>query len=80
MIEVWGDMPTEIQEALFEVAIRGRPDLAKLLHDRHPRPIIIECRRLFGGLFLLVVRTNANAAVGCPVPALIAVVVAPTRG
>jgi hypothetical protein len=40
-IEVWGDMPREIQEALFEVAIRGRPelrsDLAKLLHDRHPR-------------------------------------------
>lgn len=40
-IEVWGDMPREIQEALFEVAIRDRPelrlDLAKLLHDRHPR-------------------------------------------
>jgi hypothetical protein len=40
-IEVWGDMPREIQEALFEVAVRDRPDLrldlAKLLHDRHPR-------------------------------------------
>jgi hypothetical protein len=40
-IEIWGDMPREIQEALFEVAVRDRPDLrldlAKLLHDRHPR-------------------------------------------
>ncbi|MFN5566584.1 MAG: hypothetical protein ACK495_00090 [Bradyrhizobium sp.] len=40
-ISVWGDMPRDIQEALFETARRGRDDLrhqlAKLLHDRHPR-------------------------------------------
>jgi hypothetical protein len=40
-IEVWGDMPREIQEALFETAIRDRPDLrvdlARILHERHPR-------------------------------------------
>jgi len=41
VIEVWGDIPRDIQEALFEVALRGqtdlRSDLAKLLHERHPR-------------------------------------------
>jgi len=40
-ISVWGDMPRDIQEALFETAMRDhddlRHDLAKLLHDRHPR-------------------------------------------
>ena len=40
-IEVWGDMPRDIQEALFETALRDRADvrleLAKLLHERHPR-------------------------------------------
>ncbi|MGC2781886.1 MAG: hypothetical protein WA418_40255 [Bradyrhizobium sp.] len=40
-ISVWGDMPRDLQEALFETAMRGqddlRHDLAKLLHDRHPR-------------------------------------------
>jgi hypothetical protein len=40
-MEVWGDIPRDIQEALFETAMRGRePDreeLARLLHDRHPR-------------------------------------------
>ena len=40
-MEVWGDMPRDIQEALFETAMKGRePDreeLARLLHDRHPR-------------------------------------------
>ncbi len=40
-ISVWGDMPRDIQEALFETAMRDqddlRYDLAKLLHDRHPR-------------------------------------------
>jgi hypothetical protein len=40
-LEVWGDMPRDIQEALFEVALRDRadirPGLAKLLHERHPR-------------------------------------------
>jgi len=40
-IEVWGDMPRDIQEALFEAARKGqsaeREDLAHLLHERHPR-------------------------------------------
>jgi len=40
-ISVWGNMPRDIQEALFETAMRGHDDLrhqfAKLLHDRHPR-------------------------------------------
>ncbi|MGJ4995299.1 hypothetical protein ACQR0Z_12825 [Bradyrhizobium sp. HKCCYLS3077] len=40
-ISVWGDMPRDIQEALFETAMRGQDDLrlqlAKLLHDRNPR-------------------------------------------
>jgi hypothetical protein len=38
---VWGDMPRDIQEALFETAMRHkaelRHDLARLLHERHPR-------------------------------------------
>jgi hypothetical protein len=42
-IEVWGDMPRDIQEALFETAMKGRDtereDLARLLHDRHPRTL-----------------------------------------
>ena len=40
-IAVWGDMPRDIQEALFETAMRNkaelRHDLAILLHERHPR-------------------------------------------
>jgi hypothetical protein len=40
-IEVWGDIPRDLQEALFETALRGRDDLrpalARLLHKRHPR-------------------------------------------
>jgi hypothetical protein len=40
-IDVWGDMPRDIQEALFETAMKGnggdREALARLLHDRHPR-------------------------------------------
>jgi hypothetical protein len=40
-IVVWGDMPRDIQEALFETAMRDRSelrhDLARLLHERHPR-------------------------------------------
>jgi uncharacterized protein with von Willebrand factor type A (vWA) domain len=40
-IDVWGDMPRDIQEALFETAMREREDLrhglACLLHERHPR-------------------------------------------
>lgn len=40
-LDVWGDMPRDIQEALFETAMRGhaeeREALARLLHERHPR-------------------------------------------
>ena len=39
--DVWGDIPRDIQEALFETALRDRaelrPGLARLLHERHPR-------------------------------------------
>jgi len=42
-MDVWGDMPRDIQEALFETAMRGRDaereELARLLHDRHPRTL-----------------------------------------
>jgi hypothetical protein len=42
-MDVWGDMPRDIQEALFETAMRGhdadREGLARLLHDRHPRTL-----------------------------------------
>ena len=38
---VWGDMPRDIQEALFETAMKDRAELrhnlARLLHERHPR-------------------------------------------
>ena len=40
-IHVWGDMPRDIQEALFETAMKDhaaeREEFARLLHDRHPR-------------------------------------------
>jgi hypothetical protein len=40
-MDMWGDMPRDIQEALFETAMKGRDaergELAQLLHDRHPR-------------------------------------------
>jgi hypothetical protein len=42
-IAIWGDMPRDIQEALFETAMKDRPelrhDLAVLLHERHPRTL-----------------------------------------
>ena len=42
-LEVWGDMPRDIQEALFETAMKGqhaqRDEFARLLHDRHPRTL-----------------------------------------
>jgi hypothetical protein len=42
-MDVWGDMPRDIQEALFEAAMKGRAaereDLARLLHERHPRTL-----------------------------------------
>jgi hypothetical protein len=40
---VWGDMPRNVQEALFEGAAKGhdpeREELARLLHDRHPKTL-----------------------------------------
>ena len=42
-LSVWGDMPRDIQEALFEAAVKDRAEdrdtLAKLLHERHPRTV-----------------------------------------
>jgi hypothetical protein len=42
-MDVWGDMPRDIQEALFETAMKGqnveREELARLLHGRHPRTL-----------------------------------------
>ncbi|WP_025037767.1 hypothetical protein [Bradyrhizobium sp. DOA9] len=42
-MEVWGDMPRDIQEALFETAMKGRDtereELARLLHEWHPRTL-----------------------------------------
>lgn len=40
---VWGNMPRDVQEALFETAMKGRDgereQLARVLHDRHPRTL-----------------------------------------
>jgi hypothetical protein len=40
-VDAWGQMPRDIQEALFEAAVKDRPelrdDLARLLHAHHPR-------------------------------------------
>ena len=41
---VWGKLPTEVQEALFEAAIKSagegsRVKLAIFLHGRHPRTV-----------------------------------------
>jgi hypothetical protein len=42
-LSVWGDMPRDIQEALFEHAMKGndadRESFARLLHSRHPRTL-----------------------------------------
>jgi hypothetical protein len=44
-------MPRDIQEALFEAAMKGqsaeREELARLLHDRHPRTFIRRSRAEF---------------------------------
>lgn len=48
VIGIWGDLPHDTQEALFEVAVIAghqsssadeafRDQLAQFLHDRHPR-------------------------------------------
>ena len=43
VMDVWGDMPRDIQEALFEAAMKGqdveREELARLLHGCHPRTL-----------------------------------------
>jgi hypothetical protein len=43
VLDVWGDMPRDIQEALFETAMKGQPaereEFARLLHERHPRTL-----------------------------------------
>jgi hypothetical protein len=43
VLDVWGDMPRDIQEALFEAAMKGQPgereEFARLLHERHPRTL-----------------------------------------
>lgn len=40
-LELWGHFPRDVQEMIFETALRGndtlRHDLAVFLHDRHPR-------------------------------------------
>ena len=42
-MDVWGDMPRDIQEALFEMAMKGHDTVgegfARLLHDCHPRTL-----------------------------------------
>jgi hypothetical protein len=42
-MDVWGDMPRDVQEALFETAMKDRfaerEELARLLHERHPRTL-----------------------------------------
>lgn len=42
VIRMWGDLPHDLQYRLFEEAVvsastRMRPQLAVLLHDKHPR-------------------------------------------
>jgi hypothetical protein len=40
-IAIWGDISRDAQEALFELAIKDRPEmrkeLAEYLHERHPK-------------------------------------------
>ena len=42
-LAVWGDMPRDVQEALFETAMSrqdaDREAFARLLHARHPRTL-----------------------------------------
>ena len=42
-MDVWGDMPRDIQDALVEAAMKGRAsereELARLLHERHQRTL-----------------------------------------
>jgi hypothetical protein len=40
-LQVWGNLPQDIQEKVFEESLRGSPDsrtgLAVFLHEIHPR-------------------------------------------
>jgi hypothetical protein len=40
-LELWGYFPRDVQELIFETAVRGndglRHELAVFLHERHPR-------------------------------------------
>lgn len=40
-LELWGNFPRDVQELIFETAVRHneglRHDLAVFLHERHPR-------------------------------------------
>jgi hypothetical protein len=42
-MDVWSEIPRDLQEALFETAMKGhdaeREEFARLLHDRHPRTL-----------------------------------------
>lgn len=42
-LAVWGEMSRDVQEALFETAMKGhsadREAFARLLHARHPRTL-----------------------------------------
>ena len=42
VLRIWSRLPNDIQHDLFEAAVKSqgeqiRPDLAQILHDRHPR-------------------------------------------
>jgi hypothetical protein len=42
VVKIWGELPQEIQQRLFEAAVQMqgegiRPQLAEFLHDHHPR-------------------------------------------
>ncbi|MBY0382981.1 MAG: hypothetical protein K2W78_13800 [Xanthobacteraceae bacterium] len=40
-LQIWGNLPHDVQEKVFEQSVRGSPDcrtgLAVFLHDIHPR-------------------------------------------
>lgn len=46
-IDVWGAMPRDIQEALFETAMRDRPDLRRVEEQQTPPAVFpfSECKR-----------------------------------
>jgi hypothetical protein len=70
-LNVWGDMPRDVQEALFDNAMRDRADL---------RSDLARLLRLLARLLLLVIRTDTDATVGHLVPTLVTVVVPASGG